>query len=328
VAREAVDWMVANFEECAGSREVAVAIGKHLQDVDCWSHVTDPLKEFEDGHLFFRFRQHGTGAQGGINEIETAGTPPPSRPVSELAAELRDQSTQLKVQFIDTDTMKVDYDALRTSSTFSCFVGLTAELRSIAWDDLADPAMKMSFFINVYNFLVVHASALFGVPQTTWARMKFFSGAAYSIGGHVLSLQDIENGILRSNRASPVSFFSSTHFRASDPRAALCLDKCDPRLHFALNCGASSCPPVRVYHPETLDADLESSTQAFLRDDIEVDLTKKRIHCSRIIKWYGIDFGKNDKERIAWISKYLPRGVIPDEGKGYKLCYKVYNWGH
>ena len=31
-------------------------------------------------------------------------------------------------------------------------------------------------------------------------RYKFFANIAYSIGGHIFTLNDIENGILRANR--------------------------------------------------------------------------------------------------------------------------------
>ena len=36
-------------------------------------------------------------------------------------------------------------------------------------------------------------------------------------------------------------------FEMTDPRSAVCLTEVDPRVHFALNCGALSCPPIRIY---------------------------------------------------------------------------------
>ena len=35
------------------------------------------------------------------------------------------------------------------------------------------------------------------------------------------------------------------------------LSKMDARIHFALVCGAKSCPPIRVYSPENLDEALQ-----------------------------------------------------------------------
>ena len=37
----------------------------------------------------------------------------------------------------------------------------------------------------------------------------------------------------------------------------------DPRIHFALNCGAASCPPIRVYTPERLEFGLAAAASAF-----------------------------------------------------------------
>lgn len=37
----------------------------------------------------------------------------------------------------------------------------------------------------------------------------------------------------------------------------------DPRIHFALNCGAASCPPIRIYTPESLDFGLAAAASAF-----------------------------------------------------------------
>ena len=36
----------------------------------------------------------------------------------------------------------------------------------------------------------------------------------------------------------------------------------DPRIHFALVCGAKSCPPVRVYEPGIVDDALQMATGA------------------------------------------------------------------
>ncbi len=37
----------------------------------------------------------------------------------------------------------------------------------------------------------------------------------------------------------------------------------DPRIHFALVCGAKSCPPIKVYAPTSLEEGLDSATMAF-----------------------------------------------------------------
>ena len=58
----------------------------------------------------------------------------------------------------------------------------------------------------------------------------------------------MEHGVLRANKGHPAS--GEPEFAASDPRHSVSLSVVDPRIHFALNCGARSCPPIRVYTEE------------------------------------------------------------------------------
>ena len=62
------------------------------------------------------------------------------------------------------------------------------------------------------------------------------------IGGQTFSLNALEHGVLRGNVPGPYTW--SAPFRSGDPRAGAVLPL-DVRIHFALNCGATSCPAVR-----------------------------------------------------------------------------------
>ena len=53
---------------------------------------------------------------------------------------------------------------------------------------------QLSFFINVYNALVIHANVEVGLPVGSWQRYKFFNKISYMIGGYLYSLNDIEHG--------------------------------------------------------------------------------------------------------------------------------------
>lgn len=90
----------------------------------------------------------------------------------------------------------------------------------------------------------------------------------YDVGGLVYSADDIENGVLRGNKpgaANPWAFLGLPQFSKGqfpdqgDPRRKLIALKPDPRIHFALNCGARSCPPIRIFTPENLDEGLEAA---------------------------------------------------------------------
>ena len=73
------------------------------------------------------------------------------------------------------------------------------------------------------------------------------------IAGKQWSLDDIEHGIIRANTKHPYQFFRLPFPKSNDPRRSLCVSTLDPRIHFALNCGANSCPPISTYTPEALD---------------------------------------------------------------------------
>jgi hypothetical protein len=66
------------------------------------------------------------------------------------------------------------------------------------------------------------------------------------------SLNEIENGLLRGNRVSAVPFTSVPFRKLNDQRRKLMLEV-DARIHFALNCGAKSCPPISVYLEDKID---------------------------------------------------------------------------
>ena len=81
-----------------------------------------------------------------------------------------------------------------------------------------------------------------------------WSRFAYNIGGHNLTLDEIEHGILRGNKPHPSNHQGPPIFGdPADPRIRLAVTNFDPRIHFALNCGALSCPPIRIYTAEKLD---------------------------------------------------------------------------
>lgn len=45
----------------------------------------------------------------------------------------------------------------------------------------------------------------------------------------------------------------------NDPRAAKIACPPDPRIHFALVCGAKSCPPIKLYTPDNLEEGLAAA---------------------------------------------------------------------
>lgn len=75
--------------------------------------------------------------------------------------------------------------------------------------------------------------------------MQFFNTISYVIGGHSFALNEIENGVLRSNRKAIGAV--TKPFSKNDARLKIALPEAEPKIHFALVCGAKSCPPIKTY---------------------------------------------------------------------------------
>ena len=96
------------------------------------------------------------------------------------------------------DGKHVNYEALGASPLFTEYREQCEQLTTIDLGALSLPEKK-AFCLNVYNTLLIHAFVDIGAPHNSASRLKFFTTAAYDIGGHVYSLNDIEHGILRGN---------------------------------------------------------------------------------------------------------------------------------
>ena len=112
-------------------------------------------------------------------------------------------------------------------------------------------------------------------------------------------------GILRGNKHAPYSF--SRPFKSGDPRLPAALPHCEPRIHFALNCGAHSCPPVKTFTSAAVREELRVVAMAFCEQDenVLIDIERKTIHVSKIFGWYSSDFGSNSAELVASVGSWL-----------------------
>ena len=181
----------------------------------------------------------------------------------------------------------VDYAALRASADFRDVDACAARLVHVDPLRLGSRDARLAFWINVYNALVLHGIVTLGVRRTLWEVWNFFGRVSYRIGAFVLSVDEIEHGILRGNRRRRLP--PVLPFRSGDPRRALVLDPVDPRIHFAINCGSRSCPPVAVYRADALEAQLDLAARGFVNEEVVLD-PRGRVECSRLLEWYGGDF--------------------------------------
>ena len=109
------------------------------------------------------------------------------------------------------------------------------------------------------------------------------------------------------------------------------VDPMDPRIHFALVCGAKSCPPIKLYTPDNLEEGLQDAASAFCESEISVDSAKGTSTLSKIFKWYGKDFGAKEPERLAAFAAFCDAEkreqllALVSSGK-FHVKYKEYDW--
>ncbi|MCH8338763.1 MAG: DUF547 domain-containing protein, partial [Chloroflexi bacterium] len=144
---------------------------------------------------------------------------------------------------------------------------------------------------------------------------------AYNVGGMRFSADDIEHGVLRGNRRHP--YLPFTQFAKGDPREMMSIEDPDPRMHFALVCGARSCPPISAYDGEQLDAQLDLAAAAFINGiGAQFDPEAKILFLSRIFKWYAGDFGGREGA-LRLVDQYLDTSVAI---AGARIRYLPYDW--
>ena len=196
----------------------------------------------------------------------------------------------------------------------------------------ADRPQAFSFWINLYNLLILDAVTTFRVRRATVGLsqgiMRFFEKAAYNVGGQRFSANDIENGVLRANAPHPAA--RAPHFRDGDPRRAAVLEPMDPRAHFALNCASRSCPYARVYEPERLDEQLNAAARAFVAGDVQVDSVSREVTLSKIFAWFAPDF-EDAGGALAAAIQYMPaddsvRLWLEQHRESVTVRFRSYDW--
>jgi len=179
---------------------------------------------------------------------------------------------------------------------------------------LADDGARRTFWINIYN-------AYFQILATKEKKTRpaIFEEKLITIGGINLSLDQIEHGILRRYRAK-FSLGYLPQFFPGKTIKQLAVSKIDYRIHFALNCGATSCPPIAFYDYDKIDKQLSIAASSFLKTDTKINSQKKIVMVSRILQWFKADFGGNKGVKII-LEKYLG-----EDFSEYSLKFKEYDW--
>jgi hypothetical protein len=160
---------------------------------------------------------------------------------------------------------------------------------------------RLAFYINLYNATMIRAVVeRFRVGYGPSADgFAVFKERLARVGDAMLSLDEIENRIIRPDFA-------------------------EPRIHAALVCAARSCPPLlpRAYRADDLATVLEANMRRFVNDASrnKIDAAGRRLQLSPIFQWYADDFGGRDA-LAAWVNRYTDIDVA-----GFEVSFLEYSW--
>ena len=242
---------------------------------------------------------------------------PPASPVTAIS---NDDYQSLLAKYVG-DNGKVDYgrwkddaaDVRALDGYLSTLTNATPDTRPELFQT---PTDKLSYWINLYNAVVLR-EILRRWPVDSVTGKGFFYDLEFSVGGRPMNLHDIENKILRAQ-------FN------------------DARIHFAINCGSSSCAvlPKDAFNSPKLEEQLERATSQFINDgkNVVVDDAKKQVVMSKLFEWYADDFiaftKKRTKSKDAGVVDFallyatgpLATKLKEAKAKSYRVAFNDYDW--
>lgn len=165
--------------------------------------------------------------------------------------------------------------------------------------DKAKSKEYQAFWINGYNLTVIKSIVANYPIKSPLDKVGFFDKIKHNIGGKTITLNDIENKLLRGNFPK------------------------EPRFHFVLVCAGLGCPPIinTAYKPSTLEKQLQMQTVAALNDAKFIQVNKNKVKISQIFEWYKGDFTKNGS-LVDYINTYK-KEKLPMKAK---VSYYPYDW--
>ena len=310
------------------NRSEALEFGvKTLNKRQLLTHVTGDHELSDRNDLYFRLQPHQSPNVLNSFRVWTDRVDPNALAVlSRLSKKLQ----QIFDRATDSEGI-VNLSNAMKDSEYDLFEEEICELQHISMDGMGTNT-KTAFVINLYNLLIKYAQIKVGVPSTNLQRASFFTGVTVNVGGEIFSFHDLENGILRSNALPPYAL--KKVFASNDTRLKLIVDKVDPRIHFGLNCGARSCPPVKKFTVNDLNEELRIVALAFCEQDIKLDESTNSMHCNTIFKWYSKDFARS----VNALPKEIVQFLNPNGGKykilqsmikkgSIKIVFEKYDWG-
>ena len=161
---------------------------------------------------------------------------------------------------------------------------------------------REAFYLNAYNVFVISQVVAHYPAESVQKIPGFFDKNLVTVAGEKMTLNDLEAKKLRE----------PFH---------------DPRVHFALVCGARGCPRLnrQAFVGNQVDAQLTVQARKVLQDPkfIRVNEAAKKVLISQIFKWYEPEFKASGKTGLAYINQFRDSKSIPAT---YSVDYYAYDW--
>ncbi len=204
---------------------------------------------------------------------------------------------------------------VRTRTATADHETTVAELSEAELESMSSTAAT-AFWLNLYN--AGTQLLLDRRPKLYDSKLRFFRATAITVAGTPLSLDQIEHGILRDSAKYGLGYVPRLFQSAFERRHRL--SSLDPRIHFALNCGAASCPPIAAYSTD-VDAELDLAAGGYLDATVEYDPETNVARVPRVCLWYRGDFGGPAGVR-ALLDRY---DVVASDAEA-TIRYKSWDW--
>ncbi len=168
---------------------------------------------------------------------------------------------------------------------------------------------QYAFWINLYNASTVNVGiknypikSILDIKSNPLDLKGPFNDKIAKVNGQALTLDIIESGIVR-----PIWN--------------------DPRLHYAFNCAAISCPNLsgKAYRGKTLNAQLNKAAVNFVNHPRGIQIQNGKLTASKIYFWYSEDFG-GEKGVLNHIKQYANDNLKQKLAGKTKIDYYVYDW--
>jgi len=176
---------------------------------------------------------------------------------------------------------------------------------------------KYAFWVNIYNAYI--QIILTENPDLYEDRNKFFKKSLIEIAGRTYSFAEIEHGILRRSQMGLFLGYVTNPFPPRHEKR-LRVEERDFRIHFVLNCGAKSCPPVAAYTPEDVDKAFDYMTQQYLENTTVYNEQEDSYQVTALFSWFRGDFDGSSGIRDI-LQNFEVTSSRPD-----KLTTLPYDW--